>query len=70
MAPAMGQRVVELQALEEIHTELRVLEEDYAKEVLRRKRRVPPQVRVTVRTWTTYSSESAPWNALCLLHAL
>ena len=70
MAPVMGQGVVEPQALEEIHTELRVLDEDYAKEVLRRKRRVPPQVRVIVRTWTTYSSESAPWNALCLLHAL
>ena len=62
MAPAMGQCVLELQALEETHTELRVLEEDYAKEVLRRKKRVPPQVRVTVRTWTTYSSESALWN--------
>ena len=69
MAPAMGQGVVELQALEETHGAAGV-EEDYAKEVLRRKRRVPPQVRVTVRTWTTYSSESAPWNALCLLHAL
>ena len=66
----MGHGVVKLQALEEIHTELGVLEEDYAKEVLRRKSRVPPQVRATVRAWTTYSSESAQWNALCLLHAL
>ena len=70
MAPAMGKSVVELKALEEIHKEPRVLEEDYAKEVLRRKKRVPPQVRVAVRAWTTYSSESAPWNALCLLHAI
>ena len=61
----MGQNVVELQALEGSHTELRVLEEDYAKDIL-----PLPRLRATVRTWTTYSSELAPWNSLCLLHAL
>ena len=65
MAPAMGQNVVELQAPEGIHTKLRVLEEHYAKDILPLAR-----LRAIDRTWTTYSSELAPWNSLCLLHAL
>ena len=65
MAPAMGQNVVEPPALEETHTELRVLEEDYAKDIL-----LLPTLRAIVRMWTIYSSELAPWSSLCLLHAL
>ena len=56
---------MELPALEEIHTELRVLEEDYVMAI-----QPLPMSRATARMWTTYSPESALSNSECLLPAL
>ena len=63
MAPATGQNLVELPALEE--TELQVLEKDYAKNIQ------PLQLpRATARTRAIYLLESPLPSSECLLPAL
>ena len=63
--PPVDRNAVEPPALEEIHTELQVLEEDYVKAI-----QPLPVSRATARTWTICSPESALSNSLCLLPAL
>ena len=65
MAPAMDRNVVELPAMEETQTELRVLEEDYIKNI-----QPLPLPRALARTWTIYSLESPLSSSECLLPAL
>ena len=63
--PPVNRDAVEPLALEEIHLELQVLEEDYVKAIQ------PMSVsRATARTWTICLPESALSSSLCLLPAL
>ena len=63
--PPVNRDGVEPPALEEIHTELQVLEEDYVKAI-----QPLPVSRATARTWTICSPESALSSSLRLLPAL
>ena len=57
--------MVEPPALEETHTELRLLEEEYVKAI-----QPLPVSRAIARTWTICSPESALSSSLCLLPPL
>ena len=63
--PPVDRDAVKLPALEEIHTELRVLEEEYVKGI-----QPLPMSRASARMWTTCSPESALSSSECLLLAL
>ena len=64
--PFLGRDAVELPALEETRTELRVLEEQgYVKAI-----QPLPMSRATARMWTIYSLESALSSSEGLLPAL
>ena len=63
--PPVDRDAVEPPALEETHTELRVLEEDYVKAI-----QPLPMSLATARMWTICSPESALSSSECVLPAL